>query len=74
MGSDSSILRWTRICEFLDQYVEKSDVVSEASEISSGVDVVLLSEGNKAELINIMFIFMTLLITNKITIWDNAIE
>lgn len=71
---DFAILRWNAICESLDSYVEKSDVVSGASQISNGVDVVLLSQGNKAELINIMFIYMTLMVTNKISLWDSTLS
>lgn len=71
-SDNTYVLGWTNICECLDDYVLQTK--KESEEISKGIDVVLLSDGDIAEIINILFIFITLLVTNKISIWEKALD
>ena len=71
---DNCVLRWTQICEYLDMFVKNQDSTGDHSEISSGIDVVLISEGNQSELINLIFIFITLLVNYKYKLWEDTIK
>lgn len=58
----------------MDKYALSSDNSCEVMNLSSSVDVILLSEANQTEMINFLFILITMLLQNNPALWDRSIK